>query len=123
MTSIIKLPNNISNDDIIEIKYRIEIGVKYSILKKKYNISYYDIKRLCRLFADCDTSDSVQMTKDRFAIENAEKRNVDHKINYQKYKKYYTKYNRERQQKLYRKRDEEKIDIVNNIEENKTTDN
>ena len=94
--SIIKIPD-ISNGDILEIKRRLGIGVKYSSIKSNYNLSYYDIKRLCRFFSDCDTDDSIQQAKDQIESDNRDKAIVDHRANYQKYKAYYTQYNRSRQ--------------------------
>ncbi len=96
MASVIKIPNQ-TNGDILEIKRRLDIGVKYSSIKTQYNMTYYDIKRVCRIFGGCDDDDSIQAKKDSITADNVIKQAVDHRANYEKYKDYYTTYNQERQ--------------------------
>ncbi len=101
--SIIKLPE-VSNDNIIEIKRRLNIGVTYSSIRRNFDLSYYEIKKICRIFNECNSNDSVQEMKNDIEADNREKGIVDHRANYQRYKPYYTQYNQDRQQRLIRSR-------------------
>lgn len=98
---VIKIPNY-TNKEILEIIKKINMGVKYIVVKSSYDISYYDIKRICGMFKDCMFEEDCDRIRDRIKEQNEIDVNVgrDYKRNYVVYKEYYTDYNRLRQASL-----------------------
>lgn len=93
---VIKIPDY-TNKEILEILKRVQLDVKYAAIKRKYGITYYDIKRICSMFSGCIFEDDCQEIKDKIEEQNRIDLIRDHRANYIKYKDYYTRYNRDRQ--------------------------
>lgn len=86
-----KVPD-ISPKELLEVKRKHDMGVKYARLKREYSISYYDIKIIIRLFSNCEFESDINKELDKINTENARSRIIDHKANYQKHKEYYKEY-------------------------------
>lgn len=80
--------------EILEIKRKRDINIKYCILKKEYDISYYDIKKIERMFNGCEFEDDVEKRIDEVIEHNRlnEYRIKNYRIAYLKYKDYYQAY-------------------------------
>lgn len=93
---VIKIPDY-TDKQLLEILKRVELGVTYALIKKQYNITYYDIKRVCAIFKDCIFEEDCMKIKTRILEQNQKDLTRDHSANYQTYKDYYTDYNQLRQ--------------------------
>ena len=89
-----KVPN-ICPKDLLEVKQKRKMGIKYATLKRKYNISYNDIKKIVRFFAECELESDIVDELERIKSHNIKCTTIDYKGNYQKYKKYYLKYSKQ----------------------------
>ena len=94
---MIKFPN-ISPKELLEVKRKHQMGVKYSRLKREYTISYHDIKIIIRLFADCEFESDINKAIEKINAENNKCTVIDYKANYQKYKSYYKQYSKRQYQ-------------------------
>jgi len=92
-----KVPN-ISSKELLEVKRKRYMGIKYADLKRQYNISYNDILKICRFFSECNFEEEVNKELERINNENTKLKIIDHKANYQKYKKYYREYSKKQYQ-------------------------
>ncbi len=92
---MIKVPN-LTPKEILEVKRKKLLGLTYAKLKRDYNIAYNDIKKIMILFAECefekDIEDKLKIINERNKIKTIR----DRKVEYQKYKDYYMKYNDKR---------------------------
>lgn len=86
-----KVPH-ITSKELLEVKRKHHMGVKYARLKREYSISYYDIKIIIRLFSNCEFESDINKEIEKINVENAKSRIIDHKANYQKHKEYYKDY-------------------------------
>lgn len=73
-------------------------------MRKKYDLTHYQIKRICQMFNGLDIKEIQEKIND--IIITNKKRGVLYKngkqdaaINYRRYKDYYTKYNKDRSKK------------------------
>lgn len=90
---MLKVPD-LSSKDILEIKNKFKLGVTYAKLKREYNISYYDIKKICLLFDTCLFEDDVSKTRDEIQVRNQIKKRESYKINYRKHRAYFLAYSK-----------------------------
>ena len=90
---------NISSRDLLEVKRKRCMGIKYAIIKRTYNISYNDIKNIVRHFSECEFEDDVNKKLEEINSINEQCRIIDYKGNYQKYKTYYKSYSKDQYQR------------------------
>jgi len=90
---MIKIPS-ISSKNILEVKRKFDMGVTYAKLKRDYNISYNDIKKILRYFADCQFESDVDGVINGIDEKNRRARVDAYKANYQKNKDYFQNYAR-----------------------------
>lgn len=96
---MIKLPK-ITVEEIMEIKKQVKMGVKYLNIEKEYCTSYYNIKKICKIFESCDCIEDVEEKQNSILEHNEKQGKIIHRINYQIYKEYYNTYNKLRRAKL-----------------------
>jgi len=93
-----KVPD-ISPKELLEVKRKRGKGIKFSTLKRSYNISYHDIKKICILFSDCEFESDVDDELQKIRDHNEECATIDYRGNYQKYKSYYLNYSKQQYQR------------------------
>lgn len=95
-----KVPN-ISPRELLEVKRKHHMGVKYAHLQKEYNISYHDVKKIVRFFSGCEFETDIVKTIANIDEENTQAPSINPQANYQKHKQYYKDYSKRRYQ-LYK---------------------
>ncbi len=93
-----KVPN-ISAKDLLEVKRKRNMNIKFSHIKRQYNISYHDIKKICILFSDCEFESDIEAELERIRLHNEQCAIIDYRGNYQKYKDYYLDYSKQQYQR------------------------
>lgn len=91
---MIKIPN-ISSKHILEVKRKFNMGIRYYILKKEYNISYNDIRKITTIFTDCEFEDDIDSKIDELKQDRELKRIKKYKDNYQRNRSYFLKYSKQ----------------------------
>ncbi len=92
-----KVPNILPRE-LLEVKRKHEMGVKYARIKTDYNISYNDIKKIIRFFSNCEFESDINSVIEKINADNDKCSFIDHKANYQRYKQYYKEYSKRQYQ-------------------------
>lgn len=93
-------PINLTPTEIFDITESYSNGVRYYILQKKYNQSWYNLKKIIRLFpiSECDTLDKVSSAKEKIdnepRLRDLTTGRINHALNYSRYRDYYSDYHK-----------------------------
>lgn len=103
-----------SYKDLLEIKRRKTLGRRSCDIMKKYKVSYYNIKKITKMFKSCEFEEDIEKRIEEIEYKNelAKKKKADYKSHYLIHKEYYKLYSKKQYARL--------IGIKINIDNEKT---
>lgn len=85
---VVTIPN-ITNKQAIEIIKAIELGTPYVTISKTYAVTYYEIRKIMRIFDGARTEGECQRIREQVGKLNKDGALIRKQINYQKYAEFY----------------------------------